>query len=1062
MESEWALEIETLNTKNETVLLTAGFAGRVHARAKGSTVMRRGIRIMNEATARSAALIGLILLVSSLVSPMTLLDNIQERAESSEHGCVVCINEVMADADGSDKGIFPQGEWVELWNSGDSAVNLQGWTIVDIGGWTHPIDENSWVEFDQLITPYSIEPGNYAVIAENDIGTLRLNNAGETIYLKDSTNTTVDTVITGQSNNGISKIADPNNSNSEWIDAESPSPGQVNVNGGGGSGSGGGGSDWVDSGSSPWDGEYDIKFTRIMPGEVPDRDNDWLEITNFGDEEANITGWSIERIRSTTPWVSKFGLFTIPAGESVVLSENPANLLADGGISSLDGNSVLDNMPWLVDSGAAFQLKEPAGTVVDALVYNGGDAEIEGWTGSAISVPGDGSPGLILMRGDGCSPGGDSDSATEWEIRWIRIGASTFCDGGLIEAHSGMSATASFSPETGLEDLLGWIADADTSLHVHMYEFLHPDLTHALIAALDRDVSVTILLEEGILDDSSTKNDQRGHAQSISDAGGTVYWMVDPTVISSPYQFIHSKVAVKDSQSVWISSGNWKESSLPTVDESGNREWSLFIDSTEVAIKALERMVFDENSNHLHIDSHSSYYAPSDDWELPQPSNTLPNESPNPDTTTPFRTRILTCPDDCVTGIVSEINEADSNIRLSLQYLDLDWYWGFGAENPILESLHQAASRGVRIELMINAFYADWDDDVRDAVNLFNTDWNATQGLDVNARLMSTAPDIWKLHNKGMIVDDDTVLVGSMNWGSNSMLRNREMGIISESSELTAVFLSKFNDDWNRLDDDTDSDGDLLPDSWEELHGLDRHNAAVLGTALSEQSLDGDDDGLNNLNEYLLNGNPNDNDTDDDCILDGDEEAFAQSVMRSPGISMVSADVDQNGIPDGEQFGCENNTETNDSGSENENNTNETDNQGGIEIPIINVREDPLSTPGAKFLLGLTVIAGISVIGAGVSIIRRPKTKAEEKLIDDSGYSFDEADVQKAILSGTRFDESSEDTRQWTEGKDDGKHGSIVLDGFGFEELSRDEVQWRLDQGISIEELRDEFGEDEV
>ena len=100
---------------------------------------------------------------------------------------------------------------------------------------------------------------------------------------------------------------------------------------------------------------------------------------------------------------------------------------------------------------------------------------------------------------------------------------------------------------------------------------------------------------------------------------------------------------------------------------------------------------------------------------------------------------------------------------------------------------------------------------------------------------------------------------------------------------------------------------------------------------------------------------------------------------------------------------------------------NETDNQGGIEIPIINVREDPLSTPGAKFLLGLTVIAGISVIGAGVSIIRRPKTKAEEKLIDDSGYSFDEADVQKAILSGTRFDESSEDTRQWTEGKDDGK-----------------------------------------
>ncbi|HJO42175.1 MAG TPA: lamin tail domain-containing protein, partial [Candidatus Thalassarchaeaceae archaeon] len=326
---------------------------------------------MNEATARSAAIIGLVLLVSSLASPITLLDDVQDSSESNENGCVVCINEVMANADGSDQGIFPQGEWVELWNSGDSDVNILGWTIVDIGGWTHPINEESWVNFDQLTTPYMIEAGGYVVIAENEMGTLRLNNAGETIYLKDSTNTTVDTVVTSPSSNGVSKIADPNNSNSEWIDAESPSPGQANVNGGGGgSGSGGSGdSDWVDAGSAEWNGEYDIKFTSIMPGEVPGRDNDWLEITNFGNEEVNLTGWSIERIRPTTPWISTFGQFTIAAGESAVLSENPTNLLADGGIIAYDGNTILNNMPWLVDSGAALQLKEPEGTVVDALVY---------------------------------------------------------------------------------------------------------------------------------------------------------------------------------------------------------------------------------------------------------------------------------------------------------------------------------------------------------------------------------------------------------------------------------------------------------------------------------------------------------------------------------------------------------------------------------------------------------------------------------------------------------------------------------------------------------------------
>ena len=45
---------------------------------------------------------------------------------------------------------------------------------------------------------------------------------------------------------------------------------------------------------SDWDNEYDVKFTRIMPGEVPNRDNDWFELTNTGDEEISLTGWTIE------------------------------------------------------------------------------------------------------------------------------------------------------------------------------------------------------------------------------------------------------------------------------------------------------------------------------------------------------------------------------------------------------------------------------------------------------------------------------------------------------------------------------------------------------------------------------------------------------------------------------------------------------------------------------------------------------------------------------------------------------------------------------------------------
>lgn len=306
-------------------------------------------------------------------------------------------------------------------------------------------------------------------------------------------------------------------------------------------------------------------------------------------------------------------------------------------------------------------------------------------------------------------------------------------------------------------------------------------------------------------------------------------------------------------ESVWISSGNWKDTSLPP-DGIGNREWSVIVNSISFADLVMSRLSWDENDNHLHISPHSSNHAPTFDWVMGESSGASPQAITSQSYSGPLEMQLMTCPDDCVSGIIEMIDAADSTIELSLQYLDLDWYWGFG-DNPIIEAIYQAAQRGVQVRLLLNGFYADSDDEIRDAVNLFNTNWNATEGLDTTARLMAYSDSITKLHNKGAIIDGKSVLVGSMNWGSNAALRNREMGVLIHDQGLTSDYLRSFNEDWNRLDETTDSDGDLLPDIWEIQYGLNRHSAAVLGTALSEQSLDSDDDGLNNLNEYLWGGN---------------------------------------------------------------------------------------------------------------------------------------------------------------------------------------------------------------
>ena len=318
-----------------------------------------------------------------------------------------------------------------------------------------------------------------------------------------------------------------------------------------------------------------------------------------------------------------------------------------------------------------------------------------------------------------------------------------------------------------------------------------------------------------------------------------------------------------------------------------------------------------------------------------------------------------------------------------------------------------------------------------------------------------------KLHNKGAIIDGASVLVGSMNWGSSAALRNREMGVLIHHQGLASDYSSSFEEDWNRLDPTTDSDGDLLPDQWEVEYGLNRHSAAVIGTALSEQSLDPDEDGLNNLEEYQLGGNPQSNDTDGDCILDGEESAFAASVMRQPVFSMNSGDVDENGIPDGEQYGCEQgSTDGGEEGGEEEEESEE-ESEEEEETGLFNIREDPLSRPGASFLFWIMVISAVSLAAAAASMFLQPRRGTDEILIDDSGYRFDDTDSDKAVLTGTSFDESAEDVRARIEGSDDGEHGAIKLDGFGFDNAARDEVQWMLEQGRTMEEVRAELGEEE-
>ena len=93
----------------------------------------------------------------------------------------------------------------------------------------------------------------------------------------------------------------------------------------------------------------------------------------------------------------------------------------------------------------------------------------------------------------------------------------------------------------------------------------------------------------------------------------------------------------------------------------------------------------------------------------------------------------------------------------------------------------------------------------------------------------------------------------------------------------------RFYADFLFAPESADADADGLPDSWEEVVGLD--------PAVANASEDPDNDGLTNTEEFTNNTQPLKADTDDDGVTDGEELA--------DGSDPLIADVDGDGLNDG-------------------------------------------------------------------------------------------------------------------------------------------------------------------
>jgi phosphatidylserine/phosphatidylglycerophosphate/cardiolipin synthase-like enzyme len=105
--------------------------------------------------------------------------------------------------------------------------------------------------------------------------------------------------------------------------------------------------------------------------------------------------------------------------------------------------------------------------------------------------------------------------------------------------------------------------------------------------------------------------------------------------------------------------------------------------------------------------------------------------------------------------------------------------------------------------LLDSSYYAIEEDTDNDEMVLAINRLATAEGLPVEARCADLdRNNLEKIHNKGVIVDGNKVLVSSINWNSNSPQFNREAGVIVEHPGVAGYFSAVFADDWNSASGD--------------------------------------------------------------------------------------------------------------------------------------------------------------------------------------------------------------------------------------------------------------------
>jgi V8-like Glu-specific endopeptidase len=390
----------------------------------------------------------------------------------------------------------------------------------------------------------------------------------------------------------------------------------------------------------------------------------------------------------------------------------------------------------------------------------------------------------------------------------------------LDEVTGEMRVVAHVSPDAGWPQLLSFLKGTRERLVIGMYDFGASHVFDSVRDAGERASfeDLTLVMQKGESVGTGTKaGDLRDEevVAKLEDTLGTKFenaWVKIGSVngwVSSSY---HIKVAVRDQEAFWLSSGNWQTSNQPKADplkenpqqrtwlEDYNREWHAIVEHEGLA-KVFEAYLLHDYKNNVDTDGLEKFDLP--DLLIPE-SNFVPSASERTtafsyfepfDEKRVFSVQPLLTPDNYHDHVLDLIRGAQEELLIQNQTFN-DPKEDHDRLRELIDAVLAKQRAGLRVKVIMRLIDQD-----RTGLRR-NLELLKDRGFDKNTFKVQR-----NCHTKGIVVDRKKVLLGSQNWSNDGVSVNRDASLLFDDEELAGYFAKIFDHDWNNL-----ADQDIGPD----------------------------------------------------------------------------------------------------------------------------------------------------------------------------------------------------------------------------------------------------------